>query len=397
MSKIQQTIIGTILLSDSLKFQKSYSDLLIPEFFSGINADIIKIIKEQNNNNQIADVALFFQSKLDNYILTCISYTSLTNNKQELLFQLREEYFASECLKLKNAGTLDLASTIIDSAKEKAQILEEMKPNTIQSVISNSLEVLNHDITNLDKTGFADVDTKFVGFLPGQVCTVGGYSGVGKSTLLFSLLKNIAFKNETLVFNLEMDNYTMSSRILSSLSGVPFLWCQSIGNSKVLEEIKKNNMSERLSMAMKKIDEMKLKMVDDQFTMEKIVGTIRKEAENNNLKYVFIDYLQLIHTMGNKQRHVEIGEITRQLKLLAKELKITLIVLAQLSRATLTREEPEIQDLRESGSIEMDSDLIFLIWRKKSGESFIRLAKDRMFGKCFIAELNYNLKTQSYD
>jgi replicative DNA helicase len=187
----------------------------------------------------------------------------------------------------------------------------------------------------------------------------------------------------------------MSARILSSLSGVPFLYCASLGNAKIQENIHKYDLSKKLSFGLSLVEKLNLRMIDNQFNIAQISNSIRKEVKENNLKFVLIDYLQLITTNSIKQRHLEIGEITRELKLLAKELKITIIILAQLGRASLTREEPEIQDLRESGSIEMDSDLVFLIY-KKQNDRWIKLAKDRMFGKFHKAKLNYDNKTQSY-
>jgi replicative DNA helicase len=400
MSQIQQSIIGSLLLTQSLKQQKKITNQLLPDFFTGKFIDIIRKIKELSDKDILLDLT---NLKVDqDLLLECIAKSSLIANFENALEELKEEYLQNNIVNLKNLGSLEEVKQTIAMIEEKAQILDDTKLQTIQSIINNSFKILNHDISNLVKTGFKDVDENqnsnksFTGFLPGQLCTIGGYSGIGKSTLLFSLIKNIASNHETLVFNLEMDCHVMSSRILSSSSGVPFEYCHSIGNPKTQEMIAKYDLSQKLSDGIKKIEQMKLKIVDDQYYIDKIINSIRKEAKDNNLEFVFIDYLQLITTNSNKQRHLEIGEITRQLKLLAKELKIVIIILAQLSRATLTREEPEIQDLRESGSIEMDSDLIFLIWRKKTGESMIRLAKDRMFGKSLIANLTYDPKTKSY-
>jgi len=393
-NEIEMSLVGYLLLSDTLEKQKSLTDLLLPEFFTDINQNIVKEIKDANSSGRTKQIGSLNYDR--DHLLTCISKTSLFYSANEMLLSLKELYLTREFKNLVNLKDLDIAKAKILDIEEKAQILDCMKPQTIQEVIVNNIEQSTHDLENLPKTGFKDFDEEFMGFMDGQVCTIGGYSGIGKSTFIFSLVKTIARKYETLIFNLEMDNFTMSSRILSSLSGVPFPYCLSLGNPKIQEQIDKYKLRQSLNHGMEELDKLSLSMVDDQFSLSQILNSIRKKANDKKLKFVLIDYLQLISTNSNKQRHLEIGQITRELKILAKELKITIILLAQLGRASLGRDEPEIQDLRESGSIEMDSDLVFLIF-KKDKDRWLKLAKDRMFGKFHRAKLNYNSKTQSYE
>jgi replicative DNA helicase len=136
----------------------------------------------------------------------------------------------------------------------------------------------------------------------------------------------------------------------------------------------------------------------NQFSISEILTSIRKEHKENGLKFVFIDYVQLIKTDSKKgTRYLEIAEITRDLKLLAKELKIVIIILAQLGRGSISKDEPGLEDLKESSSIADDSDTVILLYKGKNDTKWLKLAKNRMFGKFTKARIEYNPKTQSYE
>jgi replicative DNA helicase len=396
---IEQTIIGNLLLADTVEKQKTLSSRLLSEFFTGVNQKIIQKIKDENKENRIVDSKFMNLDDLENsqeYLLGCIAQSVHYTKEKEMLHHLKEDYLLRTTQNIADLKDFRLAKAKILEAEEKAQILDETTPRTIQEVVESSLTSSTQNLNKLTKTGFSNFDSSFGGFSEGQLCTIGGYSGIGKSTFLFSLVKNLSQNNQTLIFNLEMDNYTMSARILSSLSGLSFIDCMSLGNPETQEKIAKYS-SDKYAIGSQKMENLNLKMVDNQFELAQICTTIRKEKTKNNLKFVLVDYLQLIKTNSTKPRHIEIGEITRELKLLAKELKITIIILAQLGRASLTREEPEIQDLRESGSIEQDSDLVFLIYKNSKNERWLKLAKDRMFGFFVKESLSYNPSTQSYE
>lgn len=391
---IQQTIIGTLLLARTLEEQKNFSGILLPEFFDDQNKEIIKKIKDENQSSRVADLKLLEFDQ--DYLLLCVSQSTHFTSQTEMFYHLKQDFLSKTLKNIVELKDFSEAKAKILEAEQKAQILDYTKPQSIQEIVGDSFLSLTQNLHELPKTGFSNFDRSFGGFAEGQLCTIGGYSGIGKSTFLFSLVKNLSQKNKTLIFNLEMDNYTMSARILSSLSGLSFIDCMSLGNPNTQEKIAKYS-SDKLATGSQKMEKLNLKMIDNQFDLGQISNSIRKEAKESGLKFVLIDYLQLIKTNSTKPRHIEIGEITRELKLLAKELKITIIILAQLGRSSLNREEPEIQDLRESGSIEQDSDLVFLIFKDSKNSRWLKLAKDRMFGYFVKEPLNYNNLTQSYE
>jgi len=401
MTNLQKTIIGNLILSDET--QKEFLGILDIEFFDGDCKSIIEVFK--NAKGSVVTTANFENQELRTFLVTCMSTISLSQPFGELLALLKDEYIAKEFKKLVNLKDIGEAKARILEIEEKGKILDLTKPKSLSEVLSMGItESINNpfDLETVPKTGFKDFDydlgkSAFGGFLPGQLVTVGAYSGGGKSTFLISLLKNIAFEHETLMFSLEMDNITLSARILASLSGVNFKLCLNLGNDKVQQLIQKLHLGEQLNQGILDSEKMKVKMIDNELDLGSIKATIRKQAKESKLRFVFIDYLQLIRPENsNKMRHLEVAEITRELKLLAKELKITIIQLAQLSRATLTKDEPQLNDLRESGSIEADSDTVLLIYQDKSQNRWVKIAKDRTFGKYHKAKLNYNNETQSY-
>lgn len=402
MTDTQKSIIGHLILNDD--YQREYLSFLDLEFFTEDCKTIVETFKKINQSGITAGT-VHFDNNLKDYLYVCMSTTSLVQKFTDLLPLLKDEYVAREFARLVNLKDIAQAKARILEVEEKAKILDLTKPKTLTEILSLALteSVENpFDLENAPRTGFNSFDydmgkIAFNGFLPGQLVTVGAYSGGGKSTFLISILKNLAFEHETLMFSLEMDNFTLSARVLATLSGVNYKFCLNLGNSEVQEKIERFNLQDRLSEAMTKSEKMKLKMVDDEFDLGKIKATIRKQAKETNLRFVFIDYLQLIKPENsNKMRHLEVAEITRELKLLAKELKITIIQLAQLSRATLTKDEPQLNDLRESGSIEADSDTVLLIFSDKAQNRWLKIAKDRAFGAYHKAKLNYDLKSQCY-
>lgn len=398
MSQIQKSIIGRIFLAKNFETQKAIVDQLLVDFFTDKELEIFSKIKDKIKERVLLDPQNTWQ-KEENYIIDCIAQTSFVSTLESSFLELQKEYKKRELENISQLKSFLEIKLKLKEIEEKADLLNPTQAKTITEIIEQSIiEQANDpiDLDSLPKTGFKDFDEFYEGFMPQNLITVGGYSGVGKSTFIFSLIKNLAFQHPTLIFNLEMSNSVMSARILSALSGVPFIYTCNLGNIQTQEKIDNYNFREKLNKGFNKIDSLKVKMSDDEFRLDRILTRIRNEAKNG-LKFVLIDYLQLIVPFDTKlQRHLQIAQITRELKMIAKELKITIIILAQLGRGSLNKDEPELNDLRESGSIEQDSDAVFLIF-KKDQQRKLKLAKDRMFGRFGIADLNYNIKTQSYE
>jgi len=232
-------------------------------------------------------------------------------------------------------------------------------------------------------TGFAELDSLTNGLHPGQMVVIAARPAVGKSTMGLDIARSASIKHglPAVVFSLEMSRNEIAMRLLSSEASV------------ALNNMRSGNMSDkdwdRVAAKMGAVSEAPL-FIDDSpnMTMMEIRAKCRRLKQRQDLRLVIIDYLQLM-TSGKKveSRQQEVSEFSRQLKLLAKELEVPVIAISQLNRGPEQRQDkrPMLSDLRESGSIEQDADVVILISREdayekespRAGEADFIVAKHR--------------------
>lgn len=212
------------------------------------------------------------------------------------------------------------------------------------------------------KTGFRDLDKKTAGFQKGDLVIIGARPAMGKTTFAQNLTYNIASINKkgVLFFSMEMAANEIVDRMISDVSGVDN-WKMRTGNLSE-EEFQK------IGEALGEMDELPI-YIDDtsSMTIMDLRNKARRAMHDHDIGIVIVDYLQLIQGSdrykGNRVQ--EVTEISRGLKILARELEIPVIALAQLSRSVTGRDDPRpvLSDLRESGSIEQDADLVMFLHR----------------------------------
>lgn len=233
-------------------------------------------------------------------------------------------------------------------------------------------------------TGFYEFDELTNGLHPGQMIVIAARPGVGKSTLALDFARSAALHHEqtTVIFSLEMGRIELTTRLLSAESSIPL---QKLRQGKLDDERDWTT----LANTMGKINDAPL-FIDDSpnMALTEIRAKCRRLKQQHDLKMVVIDYLQLM-TSGKRveSRQQEVSEFSRSLKLLAKELEVPVIALSQLNRSSEQRNDkrPMVSDLRESGSIEQDADMVLLIHREDmydkesphAGEAIIMVAKHR--------------------
>ncbi len=212
------------------------------------------------------------------------------------------------------------------------------------------------------KTGFRDIDKKTAGFQKGDLIIVGARPAMGKTTFAQNLAYNIASINKkgVLFFSMEMAANEIVDRMISDVSGVDN-WKMRTGNLS-------DDEFARIGDAMGEMDEIPI-YIDDTSSMNimELRNKARRAMHDHDIGIVIVDYLQLIQGSdrykGNRVQ--EVTEISRGLKILARELEIPVVALAQLSRSVTGRDDPRpvLSDLRESGSIEQDADLVMFLHR----------------------------------
>ena len=232
-------------------------------------------------------------------------------------------------------------------------------------------------------TGFAELDELTNGMHPGQMIILAARPGAGKSTLALDLARSASIRNglASVIFSLEMSQIEITMRLLSAEASIP------------LSHIRGGRMSDddwsRVATKMGQVSEAPL-YIDDSpnLTMMEIRAKARRLKQRHDLKLVVIDYIQLM-TSGKKveSRQLEVSEFSRQLKLLAKELEVPVVALSQLNRGPEQRtdKKPMLSDLRESGSLEQDADMVVLLSRPdlydkesdRAGEADFDVAKHR--------------------
>jgi replicative DNA helicase len=212
-------------------------------------------------------------------------------------------------------------------------------------------------------THFRDLDYKTSGLQPSELIILAARPSVGKTSLALNIAENVALRENrpVAIFSLEMSSDQLVQRMLCSQSGV--------SASRVRRGNLDNDDWERLQLAAERLFRAPI-YIDDTSSLsvlEMRAKCRRLKAERNDLALIVIDYLQLIrpHSRRVENRNQEIGEIARALKALAREFEVPVVVLSQLSRAVERREEkrPILSDLRDSGSIEAEADVVMFIHR----------------------------------
>jgi replicative DNA helicase len=232
-------------------------------------------------------------------------------------------------------------------------------------------------------TGFHDLDTLTHGLHAGQMIVIAARPAIGKSTVGLDLARSASIKHglTSAIFSLEMSRNEIAMRLLSAEAGIS------------LSNLRSGQMSDgdwqKLARKMSSVSEAPM-FIDDSpnMTMMEIRAKCRRLKQRHDLRLVIIDYLQLM-TSGKRveSRQQEVSEFSRSLKLLAKELEVPVIAISQLNRGPEQRTDkrPMLSDLRESGSIEQDADMVILLHREdayekespRAGEADFIVAKHR--------------------
>ena len=392
----EQALLGAII-SNNLALEK-VENFLEPEHFSSkINGLIFKTLKKLISNDQIADLntlKVFLENDPDFISNGGISYLlkisensiSIINSKQygELIFDL----FIRR--KLIDLGT-DLINDSYDHYEDQNSniIIEKTEsdlynltndgdsqkgPKQFDDILSLTIDYAEKAYKKSDevvglKTGLSDFDKKIGGLHKSDLIIIAGRPSMGKTAFATNIASNICNKKinnkktNVLFFSLEMSSEQLATRVLSEISQISS------------EGIRTGNLSktdfEKIIKASEKLKELSL-FIDDSpaLTISSIRTRSRRLKRKHGLDLIIIDYLQLISGESknlNDNRVKEISDITRGLKAIAKELNIPVIALSQLSRKVEEREEkrPQLADLRESGSIEQDADLVVFLYREE--------------------------------
>ena len=381
----EESVIGSMLLTKKA-LQKALENLTSEDFYLDAHAKIFECIKNINDRKKPVDITTLSEELNGKgwlkqvggveYIADAINSVPTTANIDEyinivleksLLRRLIDE--ATEIVKGSYTVSNDIGDYLYEAQKKINKVSEglrtsEFKP--IQSVLTKAqsdLETLaanKGDITGIP-SGFYDLDKITSGFHPNELIIIAARPGMGKTAIALNMATNIAMnaKKSVAIFNMEMGAEQLVTRMLSQVGG--------IDGSKLRVGNLEHSDWKRVNEAISRLSDTKV-FIDD--TAGQTVADIRSKCRRlknspSGLDIVIIDYLTLIQsaTKGGstgQNRQQEVADISRALKTMAMELEIPVIALSQLSRGIEQRtdKKPMLSDLRESGAIEQDADLV---------------------------------------
>ena len=330
------------------------------------------VIRSYRDGNEIDGVTLASKVKSEIYpqeivsrtISECILDCTTSVMAEEYAKCIYKDYLVRKSGDLVNKFRPDNTNVVENLQKlvddlEGLQLVTSHKDYTLKDAIrDNKNKCFNPNREQGISLGIDDIDMALLGLDPGDVCIVGARPSVGKSALSIQIAKNIARNGfKTSVFNLEMTNEQVYQRMIAAESGISLARIRRGLNFL-------NDEQKRFEEGNRKLEQIQENMFlyDDVYK----VSEMRKHLKKNKSDIAIIDYAQLIVPEGDYKgnRTAEVGQISRNVKKMAKELGIPIILLCQLNRLSIMKDnsEPTMAELREAGDFEQDASQILLLW-----------------------------------
>lgn len=389
-AEAEASLLGALLI-DSDAIAKIADNLSSKDFFDKRNERIYEAMIQLYEHRQAIDVLTLANQLKNNGVLDMVggpSYlTELTNFVPTAAHV--EQYADIVAQKAMRRRLITASKEItdmgMDESKQLRQLIEEAETKlfevsqqhikqdviSLEAILAESFDRL--DDLHKDKkkirgipTGFKDVDNLLAGFQRSDLVILAARPSMGKTALALNFAHNVAVQSNepVLVFSLEMSKEQLVDRLLSMESGVD-AWALRTGNLTDAD-------FEKIGHAMGTLSEAPI-YIDDTpgITISDLRTKARREAHQRPLGLIIVDYLQLMsggsRFGGDSNRVQEISEISRGLKGVARELNVPVLALSQLSRSVENRSPqiPQLADLRESGSIEQDADVVAFIYREE--------------------------------
>ena len=399
------SVIGSVL-SDSQSVAASAEIIKPDDFYYVQNREIYRVVMDLFNENIPVDIVtvsdrLNQNDKLEGvggigYLSAAVTSVPTTGNVEYYSKIIREKSVLRRLIRA-SAAISELAysegedigrilerseQAIFDVSSEKESNdivpIQDVLMTAYQSMVQNSL---NKDKLTGVPTGFDELNRRTGGLHGGELIIIAGRPGMGKSSFAVNIAESAAIHDKipVAIFNLEMSKTMIVNRILCSQALVDSQKVR-LGDFDSEDWQQIGAVVDKVAMAPLYIDD------TASITVSEIRAKCRRLKQTKNLGLVIIDYLQLMQGNGrNDSRQQEISEISRSLKVLAKELDIPVIALSQLSRTSESRSDkrPMLSDLRESGAIEQDADIVMFIYRD---DYYNKDTEDKNIAECILAK-----------
>lgn len=381
----EESVLGATLL-DKDAIDKAMELLKPEDFYRATHRKIFEAVTELSSKNEPVDLVTVTETlKKKNELEAVGGAAFISSLTDRVPSAANVEYYArivrdkarlrrliSACTSIIGSAYehKDEAKLVVDSAEN--QILEigrsegETKILSLQELMGPVIQTIEKfrsqggAITGLS-TGFRKLDEMCSGLHEGEMIVVAGRPGMGKTALCMNIARNVAAKVPVAIFSLEMSADSLAMRLMCSEQRI---------NSAVVRSGKiQNHELGRLTLAASKLYDTPIYIDDSaKLDIQTLRAKVRRLVKEKKIGFIVVDYLQLLEAGESREnRQQEITIISRGLKAIAKEMRIPVMVASQLSRATEQRDKtnkPRLSDLRESGSIEQDADMVLLIYRK---------------------------------
>ena len=380
----EQSVLGSILIDssvlavvlDKIKPEAFYTEqhrelfsIMIRMFSDGSKSDVVTVL-----NEALAMKVFETASEGRQYLASLMQSVPSVSNVEDYCSIIAEKYYARSLATVAQQIISDIASggyeakTLLDAAEQKIYDIRQGRDvkglTPLNDVVYQAYDRLSK-ITGPDKekylgakTGFTHLDTITTGLNRSDLILLAARPGMGKTSFAMNIASSVARRTEkdVAVFSLEMSKEQLATRLLSTEALVDSNKLRS-GRLEKDDWLRLASSADRLCHLNMYIDDTAA------ITVQQMKAKLRRVK---NLGLVVIDYLQLMTTtLKTDNRVAIISEITRQLKIMAKELDVPIILLSQLSRGPEARTDkrPMLSDLRESGSIEQDADIVMFLYR----------------------------------
>lgn len=355
------------------------------DFFSGSNGVLFDVIVELYDRHSSLDLVQLHQTLIDRDLLGTIGgqeylvdlaesvptaahalhYAKLVRDKAIVRHLI---HVAGEIIHESHHNPGD-AQSILDECEQKIFTIAERYESSEFESLGELLDELRDRVYSREmpapglRTGFYDMDRMTGGLQPGELLILAARPSMGKTALALNIAEQVSMENRSSIafFSLEMSKDQLVQRLVAGRCGVD------------VQKLRQNmlNEAERASVrdaCVQLRDETNI-LVDDTpaLTLLQLRAKARRMVAKHEAKAIFVDYLQLLNASGSAEsRQVEVSQLSRGLKALARELSVPVVCLSQLNRGPEQREghKPRLSDLRESGAIEQDADVVFLLHRE---------------------------------
>ncbi len=384
-AEAEQAVLGSILVDPSCLSQAAV--YIGPEaFYLPQHSAIFEAMITTDASGKIIDPLVILDTLVQqgvydngsgrNYLFELAQMVPSTENVEMYAKIVREKFYMRTLIGISSetiesaVAQEETADTLLDNAEQKIYNIRQGKttnaPSKLKDIIVNNVYDTLKKITGEDKelykgftTGYSDLDKVLTGLNRSDLILIGARPAMGKTSFALNLARNVSAigKRKVLFFSLEMTKEQLAMRVLGTEARVSSMKMRN-GNISQDEWV-------RLGMATSALNDCELYFDDtSNITVPEMKAKTRRLG---GVECVIIDYLGLIKGSTRSENRVqEVSEITRNLKMMAKDLNIPIICCAQLSRGTEGRgksHRPQLSDLRESGSIEQDADIVMMLYR----------------------------------